>query len=115
MEKQFSKGGHGLVLIQLVQSDIQRNVRGTNITLRNENLKNLKQIVDALMVRAGDKLDPWRLPLAIAGEAWLVEAENTVQYHRATTSKRSNIYSPTIRFWSNNGCRPAELQPKSAP
>ena len=94
MEKQFSKGGHGLKLIQLVQSDIQRNVRGTNITLRNENLKNLKQIVDALMVRTGDKLDQWRLPLTIAGEAWLVEAENTVQYHRAPTSKRSNIYTP---------------------
>ena len=98
MEKQFSKGGHGLKLIQLVQSDIQRNVRGSNITLRNENLKNLKQIVDALITRAGDKLGPWRLPLAIAGEAWLVEAENTVQYHRATTSTRSNIYAPYDPF-----------------
>ena len=39
IEKQFSKGGQGLKLIQLVQSDIQRNVRSTNITLRNENLK----------------------------------------------------------------------------
>jgi len=92
MEKQFSKGGHGLKLIQLVQSDIQRNVRGSNIPLRNESLKSLKQIVNALMTQAGDQLEPWRLPLAIAGEAWLVEAENTVLYFRPPISTKSNMY-----------------------
>jgi hypothetical protein len=92
MEKQFSKGGHGLKLIQLVQADVQKFVRGSNFTARTENLKNLKQIVDALLTKAGDKIEPWRIPLTIAGEAWLVEAENTVLYHRARKTSTSNMY-----------------------
>ncbi|MEC8972818.1 MAG: hypothetical protein VX509_02805, partial [Verrucomicrobiota bacterium] len=38
MGKQFREGGSGLKLIQLVQSDVQRNVRSTNFSARGENL-----------------------------------------------------------------------------
>ena len=95
MSKQFREGGPGLKLIQLVQSDVQRNVRSTNFAARGENLRSLKQIVDALLDEAGDDLAKWQLPLTIAAEAWLVEAENTMRYYRPTVS-RSNmtVYNP---------------------
>ena len=112
IEKQFSKGGQGLKLIQLVQSDIQRNVRGTNITLRNENLKNLKQIVNALMVRTGDNLTRgdcrWQSPARHGWSRPRTPFNTTGQPPR----NGATFTHPTIRFWSNNGCSPSRTQPK---
>ena len=97
MEKQFSEGGNGLKLIQLVQSDVQKYVRGSNFALRGENLKKLKQIVDALLTKTNANLDKWELPLTIAGEAWLIEAENTAQNFRPiTTNNRYGYYDPVL-------------------
>ena len=95
MSKQFREGGPGLKLIQLVQSDVQRNVRSTNFAARGENLRSLKQIIGVLLDEAGSDLARWQLPLTIAAEAWLVEAENTMRYYRPTVS-RSNMlgYNP---------------------
>ena len=95
MSKQFREGGPGLKLIQLVQSEVQRNVRSTNFAARGENLRSLKQIIGVLLDEAGGDLAKWQLPLTIAAEAWLVEAENTVRYYRPTVS-RSNMlgYNP---------------------
>ena len=95
MSKQFREGGPGLKLIQLVQSDVQRNVRSTNFSARGENLRSLKQIIGALLDETGSDLAKWKLPLTIAAEAWLVEAENTAKYYRATVT-RSNmtVYNP---------------------
>ena len=97
MEKQFSEGGNGLKLIQLVQSDIQKYVRGSNFTLRGENLKKLKQIVAALLTKTNANIGNWELPLTIAGEAWLIEAENTAQNFRLiTTNNRYGYYDPAL-------------------
>ena len=95
MSKQFREGGPGLKLIQLVQSDVQRNVRSANFSARGENLRSLKQIIDALLDESSSNLAKWKLPLTIAAEAWLVEAENTAKYYRATVT-RSNmtVYNP---------------------
>ena len=95
MSRQFREGGPGLKLIQLVQSDVQRNLRGTNFSARGENLRSLKQIVGALLAEAGDDLAKWRVPLTIAAEAWLIEAENTVSHFRPVV-QRSNtmVYDP---------------------
>ena len=95
LSKQFREGGPGLKLIQLVQSDVQRNVRSTNFSARGENLRTLKQIIGALLDEAGSDLAKWQLPLTIAAEAWLVEAENTAKYYRPTVT-RSNmtVYNP---------------------
>ena len=95
MSKQFREGGPGLKLIQLVQSDVQRNVRSANFSARGENLRSLKQIIGALLDETGSDLAKWKLPLTIAAEAWLVEAENTAKYYRATVT-RSNmtVYNP---------------------
>ncbi len=95
MSKQFREGGPGLKLIQLVQSDVQRNVRSANFSARGENLRSLKQIIEALLDESSSNLAKWKLPLTIAAEAWLVEAENTAKYYRATVT-RSNmtVYNP---------------------
>jgi len=95
MSKQFREGGPGLKLIQLVQSDVQRNVRSANFSARGENLRSLKQIIEALLDGSSSNLTKWKLPLTIAAEAWLVEAENTAKYYRATAT-RSNmtVYNP---------------------
>ena len=95
MSEQFREGGSGLKLIQLVQADVHRNLRSTNYNGRSENLRSLRQIVGALLNQAGSDLAKWKLPLTIAAEAWLVEAENTAKYYRATVT-RSNMlgYNP---------------------
>ena len=95
MSEQFREGGSGLKLIQLVQADVHRNLRSTNYNGRSENLRSLRQIVGALLNQAGGDLAKWKLPLTIASEAWLVEAENTAKYYRATVT-RSNmmVYNP---------------------
>jgi len=95
MSKQFREGGPGLKLIQLVQAEVHRNLRSTNFAARGENLRSLKQIIGALLDEAGSDLAKWQLPLTIAAEAWLVEAENTAKYYRATVT-RSNmtVYNP---------------------
>ena len=78
-----------------MQSDVQRNVRSANFSARGENLRSLKQIIGALLDETGSDLAKWKLPLTIAAEAWLVEAENTAKYYRATVT-RSNmtVYNP---------------------
>jgi hypothetical protein len=95
MSEQFREGGSGLKLIQLVQADVHRNLRSTNYNGRSENLRSLKQIIDALLDESSSNLAKWKLPLTIAAEAWLVEAENTAKYYRATVT-RSNmtVYNP---------------------
>ena len=95
MSEQFREGGSGLKLIQLVQADVHRNLRSTNYNGGSENLRSLRQIVGALLNQAGSNLAKWKLPLTIAAEAWLVEAENTAKYYRATVT-RSNmmVYNP---------------------
>ncbi|MEE2947325.1 MAG: hypothetical protein VX392_03315 [Verrucomicrobiota bacterium] len=92
MSEQFRKGGPGLKLIQLVQADVHRNLRSTNYNGRSENLHSLRQIVGALLKQTGSDLARWQLPLTIAAEAWLVEAENTAKYYRATVT-RNNMMS----------------------
>ena len=97
MEKQFSQGGNGLKLLQIVQSDIQKYVRGANFKLRAENLKKLKQIVDVLLTQTDTNLVLWQLPLTIAGDAWLVEAENTVEnFRQISTNTKYRYYDPLL-------------------
>ncbi|MBC8245192.1 MAG: hypothetical protein H8E20_12440 [Verrucomicrobia bacterium] len=116
MSRQFREGGSGLKLIQLVQSDVQRNIRSTNFTARGENLRSLKQIVGALLAEAGSDLAKWQLPLTIAAEAWLIEAENTVNNFRPTLN-RSNpmVYNPVYEqqrmLAQQNSSRYKPLQP----
>ena len=94
MSGQFREGGPGLKLIQLVQSDVQRNVRSTNFSARGENLRSLKQIIGALLDADGGNLAKWQLPLTIAAEAWLVEAENTAKNSQIIVNRSSTIYDP---------------------
>ena len=115
MSKQFREGGPGLKLIQLVQSDVQRNVHSTNFAARGENLRSLKQIVAALLDEAGSDLAKWQLPLTIAAEAWLIEAENTAKNSQIIVTRNSTIYDPVYeqqrRLALQNSSRYKLLQP----
>ena len=115
MSGQFREGGPGLKLIQLVQSEVQRNVRSSNFLARGEALRNLKQIIGALLTEAGGDLAKWQLPLTIAAEAWLVEAENTAKNSQIIVTRNSTIYDPVYeqqrRLAQQNSSRYKPLQP----
>ncbi len=115
MSKQFLEGGSGLKLIQFVQADVHRSLRSTNYNGRSENLRSLRQIVGALLNQTDSDLAKWQLPLTIAAEAWLIEAENTAQHAQIIVNLSSTRYDPVYeqqrRLAQQNSNRFKPLQP----
>ena len=115
MSNQFLEGGSGLKLIQFVQADVHRSLRSTNYNGRSENLRSLRQIVGALLNQTDSDLAKWQLPLTIAAEAWLIEAENTAQHAQIIVNRSSTRYDPVYeqqrRLAQQNSSRFKPLQP----